>query len=190
LQLHPGRILGIVMGLVILVAIFLLPFDGGSSTLYGTVWPKISNLGQTQSGGDTAKLTYDYIWIIAFILLIIAGVVGIFPLGTGVLGVVGMAMITVSPYLVYPNDSAHALSAGAGFYAMWAASIVSLGASFWHGKRQEAAPPVSVMVTQTQNVGTQSPPPAKTAKCPNCQTENPLEATTCSKCGKALPKAT
>jgi hypothetical protein len=177
------------MGLVILVAIFFLPFGGGSSTLYGIVWPKISNLSQLQSGGDAAALTYAYIWIIAFILLVIAGVVGIFPLGTGVLGVVGMAIITVSPYLVYPNGPV-TLSTGAGFYVIWAASIVALGASFWHGKKKEAATPVSVTVTQTQNVGTQATPPAKTVKCPNCGTENPLEATVCSNCGKGLPKAT
>jgi membrane-bound ClpP family serine protease len=193
LQLHPGRILGMVMGLVILVAIFLLPIGEDSSTLYGIVSPKISDLSQLQSGGDSAALTYAYILIIAFILLVIAGAVGIFPLGTGVLGVVGMAMITASPYLVYPNGLPQGevtLSTGAGFYVMWAASIISLGASFWHGKKKETTPPVSVMVTQTQNVGTQAPPPAKTAKCPNCGTENPLETTICSKCGKDLPKAT
>lgn len=152
LQLHAGRILGIVMGLVILVAIFLLPFGGGSSTLYGTVWPKISNLSQLQSGGDTAALTYAYIWIVAFILLVIAGVVGVFPLATGVLGVVGMAMITASPYLVYPNNPGP-FPTGIGFYAIWVASFVSLGATNLEG-RKETASTVSVPVTQTQNVGT------------------------------------
>lgn len=175
------------MGLVILAAIFLLPFGAGSSTLYGTVWPWISNLGQIQSAGNTAALTYDYIWIIAFILLVIAGLVGIFPLGTGILGVVGMAMITVSPHLVYPNGPV-TLTTGAGFYVTWVASIVSLGASFWHGKKKEAVSPVSVTVTQTQSVGTQVAQPTKTAKCPNCGTENPANAVKCSSCGKDLPK--
>ena len=188
MKLHPGRILGIVMGLVILVTIFLLPFWASNLTLYGIVWPSISNLGGLQSAGDTAALTYAYLWIIAFVLLVIAGVVGIFPLGTGVLGVVGMAMITVSPYIVYPNGPV-TLSPGIGFYIIWVASIVSLGGSFWHGKK-ESPPPVSVTVTQTQTVGTLAPPPTKTAKCPNCGTENPVEALKCSKCGKDLPKPT
>ncbi len=139
------------MGLVILAAIFFLPFGAGNSTLYGTVWPWISNLGQIQSAGNATALTYDYIWIISFILLVVAGVVGVFPLGTGILGVVGMAMITASPYLVYPNGPV-TLSTGVGFYVIWAASIVSLGASFWHGKKKETAPPITVTVTQTQNV--------------------------------------
>ena len=175
------------MGLVILVAIFLLPFGGDNKTLYNTVWPSITNLGTLQSSGDTAALTYAYIWIIAFILLIIAGVIGIFPLGTGVLGIVGMAMITASPYLVYPNGPV-TLSPNAGFYVVWGASIVSLIGSFWHGKKKETPSSVSVSVTQTQSVGAQAPPPAKMAKCPNCGKENPAEATVCSNCGKNLPK--
>ncbi len=189
MQFHPGRILGIIMGLVILVTIFLIPFDGSGKTLYGIAWPMLSNLGSTQSSGDSAALTYSYIWIVAFILLIVAGVVGVFPLGTGVLGVIGMALISVSAYLVYPNGPT-TLSTGAGFYVIWAASIISLGASFWHGKKKEAAPPVSVTVTQTQTVGAPPAAPAKSVKCPLCGTENPADAVTCSKCGKDLPKAT
>ena len=135
------------MGLVILVAIFLLPFGSGSSTLYGTVSPMIKNLGTTQSSGSTATLTYDYTWIIAFILLVIAGVVGLLPLGSGVLGMVGMAMITVSPFLIYPNGP-YTLSTGAGFYTAWVASAVALVASRWHGKK--ATPlPASVTTTPT-----------------------------------------
>jgi hypothetical protein len=176
------------MGLVILVAIFLLPFGGDSSTLYGTVSPMIKNLGALQSGGNTATLAYDYTWIIAFILLVIAGVVGIFPLGTGVLGMVGMAMITISPFLIYPNGP-YTLSTGAGFYITWVASVVSLVASRWQGKK-ETPPPVSVTIIQTQNTGTQAAQPTKNTKCPNCGTDNPGETAKCSRCGKDLPVAT
>ncbi|MGD1054692.1 MAG: hypothetical protein ABR867_01235 [Nitrososphaerales archaeon] len=194
--MHPGRILGIVMGLVILATIFLIPFaknnnlphsllfSNSGDTLYGIVSPWMSNLGQLQSAGDTAALTYAYLFVIAFILLVIAGVVGIFPLGTGVLGVVGMAMVTASPSLVYPSGPV-TLSPSVGFYIMWAASVISLGASFWHGKK-EAVAPVSVTVTQSQVVGTPATP-ANTVKCPSCQTMNAADATKCSKCGMDLP---
>jgi hypothetical protein len=135
------------MGLIILAAIFLLPFGSGSTTLYGTVSPMIKNLGTIQSSGNTATLYYDYTWIIAFILLVIAGVVGFFPLGSGVLGMVGMAMITVSPFLIYPNGP-YTLSTGTGFYIAWVASFAALVASRWHGKK-ETPPPVPVTITPT-----------------------------------------
>jgi hypothetical protein len=203
MQFHPGRILGIVMGLVILATIFLIPFDTSGNTLYRIVGPDINNLGTLQQSSDAAALTYAYIWIIAFIILVIAGVVGLFPLGTGVLGVVGMAMITVSPYLVYPNGPV-TLSTGAGFFVIWAASVIALGASFWHGKKKvtPAAAPVSVTVTQTQTVGGAPAPTTapttttattgttRTVKCPSCGTENPAAAFKCSNCGKNLPQGT
>jgi len=77
----------------------------------------------------------DYILITAFFLLVIAGFVGIFPLGTGVLGIVSMAMITVGPILIYPSLGSP--SYGTGFYVAWAASIVSLGASFLHRRGRD-----------------------------------------------------
>ena len=177
------------MGLVILVAIFLLPFGGnsGSSTLYGTVSPMIKNLSAVQSSGNTAKLSYDYTWIIAFVLLVIAGVVGFFPLGAGVLGMVGMAMITISPVLIYPSGP-YTLSTGPGFYVAWVASVVSLAASRWQGKK-ETPPPASVTIVQTPNTGTQVVQPTKNTKCPNCGADNPGGATKCSNCGKDLSVA-
>ena len=175
--------LGIVLGLVILASIFALPFGNGSTTLYGSVFPLISNISGVQSQG-TAQATYDYILIIAFILLVIAGVVGLFPLGTGVLGVVGMAMITVAPYLVNPGST---LGTGVGFYVIWIASIASLGASFWHGKKKQMTSPVNVTVTQTQTVGPSATQAQTQVKCPNCGAMNPAGARLCSRCGKDLP---
>ncbi len=150
--------LGIALGLVILASVFLLPFGTAMDSLYGLVGPSISDLGSVQNSGDAAHMTYTYVLVVAFILLVIAGLVGIFPLGTGVLGVVGMAIISVAPYLVYPNGPVK-LDPGIGFYVIWAASIASLGASFWHRKKKESASPVTVTVTQTQK--TEPPAPAK-----------------------------
>ncbi len=175
--------LGIVLGLVILTTIFLLPFGTtNTATLYGTAGPLISNLGALQASGS-ATATFDYILVIAFVLLIIAGLVGIFPLGTGVLGVVGMAMITVAPYAV-PNGPVR-LDPGTGFYVIWVASVLSLGASFWHRKKKEGAAPVNVNVTQTMVTGGAG---QHEVKCPKCGNMNPSGALTCSKCGSDLPK--
>lgn len=196
MELHPGRILGIILGLVILATIFLVPFGStNTNTLYGVAGPDISNLGTLQSSGTAQSVTYAYIFIIAFILLVIAGIVGLFPLGTGVLGVVGMVMITVAPYLVYPGGQIK-LDPGAGFYVIWIASIASLGASFWHKKKQPMVAPVNVTVTQTQTMGgkteTQEGKTETMAKvkCPNCGTMNMADAAQCSNCGVQLMKGT
>jgi hypothetical protein len=131
--------IGIVMGLIILVAIFLLPFGDGSSTLYGTTSSIINNLRTVQSGGNSPTLVNDYTWIAAFALLVISGLVGVFPFGSGAAGMVGMAVITISPYLIYPNGQ-HPLPTGAGFYVAWVASAVNLVASEIQGKKETQSP--------------------------------------------------
>jgi hypothetical protein len=141
MRLHPGRILGLVMGLLILVTIFVIPFT--SQTLYATLSTILTNLGSLQSGG-MAVVAMNYVLITVFLLLVIAGFVGIFPLGTGVLGVVAMALYTVGPILIYPSLPAPVY--GTGYYVVWVASIVSLAASFWHHSGQKKV--------------TTSPPPA------------------------------
>jgi len=104
---------------VILATIFLAPSGTSNpTTLYGVAGPLIWGLGALQSTGNAVTVKYDYIWIIPFVLLVFAGLVGIFPLGTGVLGIVGMAIITASPYLVYPNGPVK-LDPGMGFYVVW-----------------------------------------------------------------------
>ena len=180
------------MGLVILVTIFTLPFNG-SDTLYTIGSSAINNLSAIQAMGDSAAITFTYIWIIGFILLLIAGVVGIFPLGTGVLGVVSMAMLTASPYLIYPNGQV-TLSPSSGYYVIWVAAIIALIASFWHGKKQQMAaaapPPVNVNVTQTVIGGPQgqAPPPPQAAmvRCPNCGVTVASGTARCPNCGTQL----
>ncbi len=132
--MHPGRILGAVMGLLILATVFLIPFVG-SQTLYSGTSPLFSNLSSVQQSGSFPTIASDYVMVIVFILLVISGLVGIFPLGTGVIGVVAMALFTVGPILIYPSLPAPSYSAG--FFVVWVASIVSLGASFWHRNRDK-----------------------------------------------------
>ncbi|MDA4122057.1 MAG: hypothetical protein OK456_02615 [Thaumarchaeota archaeon] len=145
MRFHPGRTLGLIVGLAILVTVFLLPISG-SQTLYGKAEPLLANTSSMQTGSNTT-IASNYVTVIAFILLVIAGLVGVFPLGTGVLGVVGMAILTVGQYLIHPGSGQPAYAVA--FYALWVESIVALGASFWHGKKkldvvvqvQQSAPP-------------------------------------------------
>ncbi len=147
MRFHPGRLVGIIMGLVILATLFLVPFGStaSSNTLYGTVSPIIFGTSAITVGGNLITIAQGYILVIAFILLLIAGFVGIFPLGTGVLGVVAMALITINPFLV-AGQSPGISGYGTAFYIFWIAPIISLAASFWHGKKpkqviQRVSPP-------------------------------------------------
>ncbi len=218
--MHPGRILGAIMGLVILAGVFVLPFSATSaglgsaesqqSSLYNTFTGVYSSLSQLQAAGDTQTITLAYLILIATILLIIAGLVGIFPLGTGVLGIVGMVLLTLGPYLVLPNYAVNLSDYGVAFYVLWIASIIALAASFWHGKRgkgsmqqqvvvQQApatsmAPP-TVVVSPTFNVAQGQAPSgtwqrmestAQMKTCPNCGNQNLSTATFCKSCGSNL----
>ena len=131
MEFHPGRVLGLVVGLAILVTLYFAPFSGGS-TLAHTAGVLLGNTGTINSGGAQVVAS-NYITIVAFILLFIAGIVGIFPLGTGVLGAVAMALLTLSPFVIYPSVAQPAY--GTAFYALWFESVVALAASFWHGRR-------------------------------------------------------
>jgi hypothetical protein len=150
MQFHPGRILGIIMGVVILISIAFLQFGSPSSdTLLKTFGTLASILSNYQASGDTQTIIAAYLIVVATIILIIAGVVGLFPLGTGVMGVIGMAMITVAPFIAVHET--FITGYGVGFVVIWAASIVSLGASFWHRQKK---PDVEVQ----QNVVVAQPP--------------------------------
>ncbi len=151
-RFHPGRVLGIILGIVILAAIAFLPFGStNTDTLLSRFSSTYGNLNTIQDNGTTQDIISAYILLVASIVLIIAGLVGVFPLGTGVMGVVGMALITIAPYLEV-GGSFITSDYGIGFVVIWIASIVSLGASFWHGKKKSD-------VTVQQNVVVQSPNP-------------------------------
>jgi hypothetical protein len=153
IAMHPGRILGIIMGLVILVAVFLLPISG-PDTLFGVVGPTLGNLGALQST-SVQLMVFSYLVIISFILLVIAGVVGFFPLGAGVLGIIGMAMLTVGPFIAGVD-----VAWNVAFYVLWIASIICLAASFWHRRGTQA------QAAQSQVVNVNVPPPPPPAPAP------------------------
>jgi len=61
--MNPGRILGVIAGIIILVAVFALPFWGAteSPTLYGSVGPLLEDLGAIQQSGDQARIASTYV---------------------------------------------------------------------------------------------------------------------------------
>jgi len=150
--MNPGRILGIIAGIIILVAVFALPFLSvpseltSSPTLFGLAGFIMGNLGLIQESGSQTLIALAYVLIAVFILLTIAGVVGFFPLGSGVIGIIAMAIITVAPFLIFPELQLGLSTVGIGYFVAWIASIVALGASFWKARIEKAAPSVNVTV--------------------------------------------
>lgn len=142
--MNPGRILGMIAGIIILVAAFALPFGQTGGTLFGEVSPLFGNLSSIQQSGDQALIGITYVFIVSFILLAIAGVVGFFPLGCGVIGIIAMAILTIAPIVIFPGTGFVLSGYGIGYFVAWAASIVALAASFWKVRVEKASVAVTV----------------------------------------------
>ncbi|MCS6784859.1 MAG: hypothetical protein NZ581_06665 [Candidatus Caldarchaeum sp.] len=180
-MVHIGRIVGLAMGLVILFSIVFLPFDTNPPTTFLEIGlPLVENIGIIPNLGDPAIVSLAYALVVSFILLVAAGIVGVFPLGAGVLGLSGMAIVTAAVYLFFPPEIPAPVW-GTGYYAMWGASVIALGASFLRKKpKQPAQPPAA---TQTAE------PPPETYVCSRCRETNPAAAELCVKCGEPLTHA-
>lgn len=122
--------------MVSLVSFFLLPFaliPGFmliGETFFTTFSSTAVNLPQLAGTGSISMLTAPLLIIIAGALLFVAGLVGAFPLGSGVLGTFGMAILTFSRFLPDGLAPFSMSSYASGFYIMWAASILAIVASF------------------------------------------------------------
>jgi uncharacterized protein YfaP (DUF2135 family) len=133
---HIGRIIGLGTGIMMLISVFLLPYTSttDASSLFTLVQPLLSNLGAISTfPAETIAMTY--VLIIGFLLVAIGGVVGFFPLGSGVLGIVGMALLTVAPTLIV-NTPTQYRAFGLGYYFTWAGAIGGLIAAFLRSRRK------------------------------------------------------
>ncbi len=135
-DLHAGRVAGSAAGVVILLAAFLIPFGAipgyipHGSTLYSAFSNATVGLPQVQREQSTAAIESTLITIVAGVLLIVAGILGAFPMGSGVLGISGMTVITIGPYLTGNLSLSSLLSQNMGYYILWTASISALALSF------------------------------------------------------------
>lgn len=169
--MNPRRILGVTMGFAILAAVFLLPFTVGQYTLFQISEPLLEVIGDLRSL-PFEEMVSNYLFVAAFFLLVIAGLVGYFPLGTGILGIVGMAIVSIYPYLesIEPGW-------GIGFYVGWSASIGALGAAFWRRG------PVSLPLASKSNNPTLAPSPMASQPLDQPATQLGSQPVFCSRCG-------
>lgn len=131
-----GRIVGIAIGIVILLTVFFVPFAAipgyveHGETLFSAFSGALAGIPPAQSSGTAQEVAAVLVLAVAGLILTIAGVAGIFPLGTGALGVSGMAMLTFGPYFTGHASSLAGLTLDVGYYVLWAASILALAMAF------------------------------------------------------------
>jgi len=137
------RIPGVVSGIVLLVAVFVLPFgsDPGSPSLFGSMLPVLRDVGQVQQSGDPALFYLTFVMIGAFVLLVVAGALGAFPLASGVMGLVGVLVVSLAPTLFFRGTGFSLSLFGLGYFVVWAASVAALASHFWRPRVKWAAPP-------------------------------------------------
>jgi hypothetical protein len=139
------KIVGGALGIVVLATVFLLPFSstisvipGSTNSLYSIFNFFASNLGSIPNIQNSSLELIAYLYLVGTILILAAGVVGSFPFFSGVLGIVGMAMMTVSGFFS-SQYTPPPVAYGFGFYLLWALSLAQLVMSFIGTRRQVAS---------------------------------------------------
>jgi len=126
------RILGVVFGLMILLAVFLLPF--GSFTLPSgqvsekTFFLTVRQLVETIMA-DTQQpmnfLLYEAMLIVSFASLIVAGILGFYPMRSGAIGILGMVVATAVS--MFPPQLGFTIPQyDVGYFAVWGFSIAGI----------------------------------------------------------------
>jgi hypothetical protein len=117
---------GASVGIVMIAAFFLLPFSSSISAVGG--FPDnlfdvfrffITNLGSIPNVQNASLEFIAYGYIFGGILMVLAGLLGTFPLRSGVCGLAGMAVL-VGCGFVSPQYTPYPLAYGSGFWALWA----------------------------------------------------------------------
>lgn len=124
-------------GLVALLSGFLLPLSsiaegpGGSVDsflamfkLFITTLPAIQRVGLTQLTESA------YVYMAAFILIVIAGIIGAYPRWSAAFGIISIAAVTFSPFFIFTSYNFGTSNFGVGFFAIWATSLLAIYAAY------------------------------------------------------------
>jgi ABC-type Na+ efflux pump permease subunit len=76
--MNPGRIVGLFLGVLILIASFVLPFSFDRTFYDLSLWT-YNNIHEIQKSDEPGLIALAYLTMVSFLLLVIAGIVGIFP---------------------------------------------------------------------------------------------------------------
>ncbi len=203
--MHPSRILGAIIGVAALVCIFGLPFSTAASatnnpeSLFSNFQFFVNNIAGAQASGSNSVVLFAYLYQLGFILIFAAAVVGVFPLGAGVLGMIGMGFLTLGPFEVFNGWTFSDNGFSSGFYALWILFIFLIVLALW-GWRAKPNPRENVLATEMREntASMPAPGPAPAAggpapqgsgamkPCPICGAMNAQTAVVCTKCAAPL----
>jgi len=132
MQMDLDRVLGAVLGVLILITVFLLPFGYitlpsgrvSEQTFFLTVEQLIENI-TVEIQQPTLLLFYEIMLVVSFSTMIIAGVLGFHPVRSGAVGILGMIMLTVLS-VFHPQRGFNIPSYGIGYFAAWGLSIAEV----------------------------------------------------------------
>jgi hypothetical protein len=133
LSLAQYRTLSFLLGLTILGSVFFLPFTyRGTRPL--TLYEVTRTIQEFLREIPPQYLVLNYVFLVVLVLLLFAGLTGVFPMVSGLTSV--FAMIVMSSALFYVGSQ---MVLGSGYYVVLASSMAILCIGIWqiraHGSR-------------------------------------------------------
>jgi hypothetical protein len=122
------RVFGVSLGLAILGSVFFLPFSYRGArplTLYEVsrtiteFWREIPRLTEP-------AVALNYVFLAVFVMLVFAGLMGFFPLVSGLTSVLSMAVMSFSLFFLGSG-----IVVRTGYYVIWTVSVVMLCMGIW-----------------------------------------------------------
>ncbi len=139
-----GQVFGGVLGLVTLLSAFLLPFSsiaegpGGAVDSFLAMFKLfVTTLSNIQRVGLTQLTQLAYVYMAAFVLILLAGIVGAYPRWSAALGIISLAIVTATPFAIFTSYNFGTSNYGAGYYAIWATTLLAVYAAYWSRKERQ-----------------------------------------------------
>jgi hypothetical protein len=126
------KLVGAGLGVAMLFVIFLAPFSsaisviaGSQETLYIIFHFFLDNFGSVSHLHSSSLELIAYFYFFGTILLLVAGILGSFPLVSGGLGLSGILILTASG-LFSPQYTPSSVVYGFGYYLLWGLLVIQI----------------------------------------------------------------
>jgi hypothetical protein len=173
------RLVGVVAGLLMLAGVFLLPFTNFTGSLASIAY----GVATDPTTGFASILAVEIILILATVLIVIAGLIGLRPKVSGVLGIVGSVVLIVNGYL---NPSSTVNFAVTDY--RWGMYLILIGAliALAVGLSLRDKRPATLQAPAQPQTQPMPPPQAMSPPPPQWQTRPPNQARYCRNCGQQV----